>query len=214
MAFGAFYAATETVARPGAGSLFMRRAGRPRSQGEGALDAAGVELAGAADFVRVADHFVPVADPADGAREGEDDGEHVRRYADGVEDDAGVEVDVGVEFAFDKVRVFQGDLLEFARDFEDLLVAAASAVEDVAADFFEDLRARVVAFVNSMAKAHEAEGVIGVFGALDVVVDFVDAADLAQHVERGFVGAAVRGAPERGDAGGDASKGVGASGAG
>jgi hypothetical protein len=55
----------------------------------------GVELARTADLlVRILDHFLPLRDPADGAREREEHGEHRGREAHRLQDDARVEVDV------------------------------------------------------------------------------------------------------------------------
>src|SRR5688500_20397841 len=63
---------------------------------------AGEKLPRAADLlVWVRDQLVPLRDPAHGAREGEDRGEHRHRYAERLVDDAGVEVDVGIALALD-----------------------------------------------------------------------------------------------------------------
>ena len=67
-----------------------------------ATDRAGEQLAWAADFVLgVADHFVQLCDPADGACQGKNAGEQVHRDADGALNDAGVEVHIGVELALE-----------------------------------------------------------------------------------------------------------------
>ena len=57
-----------------------------------------------------------------------------------------------------------------------------------------------------MAEAEQPERVVSVTGLGDIFGDIVLVADLVEHVENGFVGAAMRRAPERGDAGGDAGK--------
>src|SRR5689334_4482905 len=92
---------------------------------------AGVDLARAGDLlVRILEHFLPLREPARDAGDGEEDGEHFRRDAHGLVDEAGVEVDVRVELAGDEVIVFEGDALELegdveqriaSRDFEDLV---------------------------------------------------------------------------------------------
>src|SRR5215471_8718669 len=72
-----------------------------------------VELARAADLVLgVADHLLPLRNPADGAREREDAGEHRDRNAQRALHDAGIEIDVGVELAADEVIVLERDLLQ------------------------------------------------------------------------------------------------------
>ena len=65
-----------------------------------------------------------------------------------------------------------------------------------------------------MAEAHQAGVVLLVLHAAQEARDVLLAADLVQHVDHGFVGAAVARAPQRGDAGGDAGERVGARGAG
>ena len=61
-----------------------------------------------------------------------------------------------------------------------------------------------------MAEAHQAEAVVLVLRALDVFGDAVDRADLGQHLQRRLVGAAMRRAPQAGDAGRDAGERIGA----
>src|SRR5205085_11690333 len=62
------------------------------------LRRARVELAGTADLaLRVLEHFLPLADPADRAGEREQHGEHGRGKAHRPQGDARVEVDVRIE---------------------------------------------------------------------------------------------------------------------
>jgi hypothetical protein len=63
--------------------------------------------------------FFPLGDPAGHSADGEHDGEHVYRQADGFHDDAAVEIDIGVEFAFDEIGVFLREVFEFAGDVEE-----------------------------------------------------------------------------------------------
>ena len=78
------------------------------------------------------------------------------------------------------------------------------------AGLLHDLGARIVVLVDAVAEAHQAERIVLVLGALDVLRDAVDGADLLQHLERGLVGAAMGRAPQAGDAGGDAGERIGA----
>src|SRR3546814_2007157 len=66
------------------------------------------------------------------------------------------------------------------------------------------LRARIVILVHAVAEAHQPERIVLVFRAGDIFGDAIGGADLVQHVERGLVGAAVRGPPQTGDTGRDA----------
>src|SRR5260221_3886326 len=62
-----------------------------------------VELARAADLVLgIGDHLLPLRDPADGARERKDAGEHRHGDAQGALHDSGVEIDVRIELALNE----------------------------------------------------------------------------------------------------------------
>ena len=65
----------------------------------------------------------PVRQPARRAGDGEQHREHLDREAHGLVDEAGVEVDVGVELAADEVVVGQRDLFELERDVEQRVLA-------------------------------------------------------------------------------------------
>ena len=62
--------------------------------------------------------------------------------------------------------------------------------------------ARVEVLVHTVAEAHQPEGIAGVLGPLDVLADVLRAADVLQHPDHGFIGAAMRRAPERNATGG------------
>src|SRR3546814_1720146 len=70
-------------------------------------------------------------------------------------------------------------------------------------------RSRIVMLVAAVPEAHQAERVVLVLGAGDIFGDALGPADFAQHVERRFVRAAMRGAPQAGDTRRDAGEGVG-----
>ena len=72
----------------------------------GALCRAGIELARAADTLRrILDHLHPLSDPAHRARDREQDGKHVGGEAEGLERDARIEVDVGIELLLGRALV-------------------------------------------------------------------------------------------------------------
>src|SRR3546814_15531510 len=82
-----------------------------------------VELARAADLLRgVGDHLVPLRDPADGAGEGEEDGEHRGREADRRQDHARIEIDVREQLLLDEIIVVKRHVLELQRDLEHRIV--------------------------------------------------------------------------------------------
>src|SRR4051795_12079584 len=74
---------------------------------------AGIKLARTADLLlRVLDHLAPLADPADGAGDREQYGEHRGREAHRLERDARIEIDVRVELAVDEVGIAERDLFQ------------------------------------------------------------------------------------------------------
>src|SRR5512139_14674 len=124
----------------------LRRASGPATvqRHEVAPRRTGVELARTADLVRgIGQHLVPLRDPAGGARHREQRGEHAGGDAHRAEDDAGIEVDVGVELALDEVVVLQRDAFELERDLELRIVAQVELVEHLVAGVADDRRARV-----------------------------------------------------------------------
>src|SRR6476661_2274643 len=71
---------------------------------------AGVDLLGAGDLLLlVLDQLEPLGQPARGAADREEDGEHLRRELQRLVDETGVEVDVGVELALDEVLILERD---------------------------------------------------------------------------------------------------------
>ena len=165
---------------------------------------AGVDLTGSVDAAGVVIAlFAPVSEPAWESAKGEHDGEHICGDAHGAIEDTAVEVDVGVEFSGDEVIVFEGNFFEVAGDFEEW-VGDAEFVEDLFGHFAEDGGAGVKVFVDAVAKSHESEGAVFVFGHSDVflVVATVVVNEL-KHFKDGLVGTAVEGAPEGADTGGN-----------
>src|ERR1700692_4840458 len=76
-----------------------------------------VDLARARDFLLgIEQHLFPLRDPAAGARNREEDGEHGHPEAHGLIDQASIKIHVGIKLAGDEVVVLQGDALAFERD--------------------------------------------------------------------------------------------------
>ena len=78
------------------------------------------------------------------------------------------------------------------------------------AGFLNDRGARVVVLVHPVSEAHQHGGITLVFDPIEIGRDVLLVADLGEHLQHRFVGAAMGGPPKRGDAGGDAGEGVGA----
>src|SRR6266436_5222200 len=99
-----------------------------------ALRRAGEELARPADLhVGVLDHLGPLRDPADGAGDREQYGEHRGREAHRLQDDPRIEIDIRVQLAADEVIVVERDLFQLHRQIEQRLVLDAELVEHLVA---------------------------------------------------------------------------------
>src|SRR5690349_13664418 len=70
----------------------------------------------------IGDHLLPLRDPADGAREREDAGEHRYGDAERALHDARIEVDVRLELALDEILVLERDLLQRDGELEQAVV--------------------------------------------------------------------------------------------
>jgi hypothetical protein len=83
-----------------------------------------VHLARSRDFLLAFEqHFSPLCHPAAGSRNGEQHGENRDRKAHRLLDQAGIKIDVRIEFARNKVVVFEGDALSFERDVQQGIAA-------------------------------------------------------------------------------------------
>src|SRR5438128_3014084 len=170
-----------------------------------ALRRALIELPRPADLVfGIGDHFLPLRDPADGAREREDAGEHRHRDAERALHDAGVEIHIGVELAADEVVVLQRDALQLERQLEQAIVVQAELLQHLVAGLAHQLCARVEVLVDAVAEAHQAHAGMLVLHLLDELRNLRDVADLFEHLQARLIGTAVRRAPQAGDARSDA----------
>src|SRR2546425_4467412 len=172
---------------------------------------AGVELARPADLVfGVADHLLPLRDPAYRARKGKNAGEHRHRDAERALHDPRIEIDVRVELALDEIVVLERDLLQRERELEEAIVVQTELLQDLMAGLAHELRPRIVVLVHAMSEPHQTHARVLVLRALDEFADLGHVADLFQHVQAGFVCAAVSRAPQRNDSRRDAGERIGA----
>ncbi len=132
-----------------------------------------------------------MGEPSRQAAHGEEDGEHLGRKAKRPIDDARVEVDVGVQLAFDEIVVGQSDLFEFHGHLQKGIVDAQLA-EDVGRSLLDDPGSGIEVLVDAVAKAHQTERVVLVFGTIDIVGDVAVAGDhVFEHLDHFLVGAPV-----------------------
>ncbi len=137
----------------------------------------------------------PLCHPARGTGDGKHGGEHAGRNVQGLVDDAGVEIHVRIQFAFDKIVIFERDFLQLHGQIEQR-IGDTEIIQHVMAGLTNDFCARIEILVNTMAKAHQSEWIILVFGFVDVLADMFDAADLAEHGQYSFIGATMRRPPQ------------------
>ena len=102
---------------------------------------------------------------------------------------------LGKSFLLDEIVVLERNALEFLRHFKDRVILNAGNLKHFLAYFLHDACARIVGLVNPMPKAGQPELILLVLRALDVKRDAVGRADFHEHLQGGFVGAAVCGAP-------------------
>src|SRR4029078_1027983 len=127
-----------------------------------------------------------------------------------LQDDTRIEVDIRIELPLDEVLVVESNALELQREIEERLVLLTQLFEHLVAGPAHHRRARIVVLVNAVPEPHQPERIVLVLGAGDEFGNTLLRTDLPQHAQYGLVGAAMRGAPERSNAGGDAGEGVGA----
>src|SRR3546814_21087897 len=68
---------------------------------------------------RIRDHFIPLCNPAYRAGECKENGEHVSWETNRRQDNAAIEIDIGIELLFDKVFIVESDMLQFPSDIKD-----------------------------------------------------------------------------------------------
>src|SRR5882762_4182812 len=155
-----------------------------------------IDLARARNFLLgVEEHLFPLRDPTGSAWNREEDGKHGHRETHRLINQTGVEVHVWIELALHEVFVFESDALALQSDLEERVLA--HEIEDFVSDVLDDTGARIVILVHAMAESHKLD--FAGFDALDEVGNFLDRANLHEHVQNFFIGAAMERAVERGD---------------
>ncbi len=108
-------------------------------------------------------------------------GKHLGWDAHGLENNAGVKIDIGIELSLNKVRIFERNLFQASGYLQQWIIGNAEFSQDFITGLLHDRGARVVVLVDPMAKAHQAERIVLVFGALDEVIDIGFVANFFQH---------------------------------
>src|SRR6266481_370186 len=164
-----------------------------------------IDLPRARNFLLgVQEHLFPLRDPAGSARNREKNGKHGHRETHRLINEAGVEIHVGIELALDEVFVFESDALALQSDFEEGVLT--HELEDFVSDVLDDAGARIVILVNAMAEPHELD--FAGFDALDEFGNFLYRADLHEHAQNFFIGAAMERAVEGSDGRGGGAVGI------
>src|SRR5690606_365034 len=119
--------------------------------------------------------------------------------------DARVEIDIGVKAARDEVVVFQRHALQLQGDVQQWV--ALCDFEHLVSDLFHQSRTRIVIFIDTMPKTHEAE--FALFHALDIPWDILYIANFGEHTYDSFVGSTMPGPVEGGGGAGNGAVGIG-----
>ena len=70
----------------------------------------GINLTGPTDFGgRIFNHFFPMGNPAWHASDRKHHREHIQRNTNRAVNNSAVKIDIGLKFAFDKIRILQRD---------------------------------------------------------------------------------------------------------
>src|SRR5260370_7103803 len=101
----------------------------------------------------VEEHLFPLGDPPGSARNREQDRKHGHRETHRLINEAGIEIHVGIEFAFDEVIVLEGDAFAFESNFEKRVLA--HKLENFIADIFDHPGARTRILLNPAPKPHQ-----------------------------------------------------------
>src|SRR5260370_38939092 len=164
-----------------------------------------VDLAWPRNFLfGVEEHLFPLGYPPGSARNREQNRKHGHRKTHRLINEAGVEIHVGIEFAFDEVIVLEGDAFAFESNFEKRVLA--HKLENFVGDMFDDAGARIVILVNAVAKSHQLD--FPGLDPFDEIGNLLNRANLQEHVQDFFIGAAVQRTVKRGDSGGGGGVGI------
>jgi hypothetical protein len=74
-------------------------------------------------LVWIGEHFFPLGDPTNRPRYGKQHREHIHGQAHRLVDQAGIEIDVRIEFALDEVIVAERDPFQLQGDFKQRILA-------------------------------------------------------------------------------------------
>ena len=142
-----------------------------------------------------------MSDPAGEASDREQYCEHPRREAHRLIDDSRVEVDVGIELAFDEVVVGERHRFELFGDIEQVVLDAKSG-QNLVGTLFDEAGTGIEVLVHAVPKTHEPYAVFFVLDAFDEGLDALPRGlDVAEHGQDRFVGTTVQGTVQRVDSG-------------
>jgi hypothetical protein len=149
----------------------------------------------------VLEQFSPIRNPAWHPPHGKHHRIHIERNAYGPQQDAAVEIDVGIEVAFDEIVILESLLFELKCHLEQRIFLL-QLVKYLVDPLFENQRAGIEIFIYPMAEAHQPVVVILVLGQVQVVTDrLARCLDFFEHPNNRSIGTAMQGAPQGADPG-------------
>ena len=156
--------------------------------GEVATGVALVDLAGADDLVLgILNELIPMGEPSSETGQSEHDGEHLGGDSEGLVDNSGVEIDVGVQLSLDEVLVRESNSLKLHGDINHAL--ATNDGEDVVGKLADEAGTWVKVLVDTMTESHE--DLLAILDILDELRNVLNIADGVEHAEHSLVGTTV-----------------------
>ena len=147
-----------------------------------------VDLARADDLVLwVLDELIPMGQPARKAGQGEHNREHLGGDSKCFVNHTRIEVDVGVELAFDEILVLKGDALKLHSDVNHRL--AANNRENIIGKFTDKSSSWVEILVDSVTESHE--NLLASLDVFDELWDCVHGTNLVEHAKHSLIGSAM-----------------------
>ena len=156
--------------------------------GEVATGVALVDLAGADDLVLgILNELIPMGEPSSETGQSEHDGEHLGGDSEGLVDNSGVEIDVGVQLSLDEVLVRESNSLKLHGDINHAL--ATNDGEDVVGKLADEAGTWVKVLVDTMTESHE--DLLAILDILDKLRNVLNVADGVEHAEHSLVSTTV-----------------------
>ena len=145
-------------------------------------------------LIGVLQHLLPLRQPSGDAGDGKEHREHVHGELHRLVNQAGIEIDVGIELPLDEVFVFEGDSFQLQRQIEQQVLSRD--LEDFVSHLLDDLGAGIVILVDAVPESHQPHALAGLHFP-DESGNVFHGADLREHANHFFIRSAMQRPVER-----------------